>query len=74
MLDVSNKKRENKETRYYIDIDLQSLEIIRWDYDQRSDLVNDEFDNPYHYRVFISRGQYNKLEKKYHKVTYGPVD
>ena len=56
-----------------MDVNLQTLEIIKWDYDQIVDLVAFEFDNPYHYRVYISRGQFNKLEKRYHEVTYGPV-
>ena len=76
-IDTPNKKTmakpQNKETRYYIDIDLRTLEIIKWDYDQRSDLITHEFDNPYHYRVYTSKGQYNKLEKRYHQVTYGPL-
>ena len=66
-------KPENKETRYFIDLNLQTLEVIKWDYGQRSDLVVHEFNNPFYYRVFISRGQYNKLEKKYHQVSYGPL-
>ena len=46
----------------YIDLDLRTRKIINWDYDQRDNLVQ-ELAEPYQ-RVFITKGQYNKLEMK----------
>jgi len=57
------KKKEDKETRYYIDLDLRTRKILNWDYDQRDKLVQ-KLENPAHQRVFITKGQYNKLEQK----------
>ncbi len=57
------KKREDKDTRYYIDLDLRTRKILSWDYDQRDKLVQ-ILANPCHQRVFITKGQYNKLEQR----------
>ncbi len=57
------KKKEDKETRYYIDLDLRTQKILNWDYDQRNKLVQ-KLENPAHQRVFITKGQYNKLEQR----------
>ena len=57
------KKKEDKETRYYVDLDLRKRKILNWNYDQRDKLVQD-LENPAHQRVFITKGQYNKLEKR----------
>jgi len=57
------KKTKDKNTRYYIDLDLKTRKIINWDYGQR-DKLSQELTNPSHQRVFITKGQYNKLEKK----------
>jgi len=40
------KKTEDKNTRYYIDLDLRTRKIINWDYDQRDNLVQ-ELAEPY---------------------------
>ena len=56
-------KKEDKETRYYIDLDLKALKILDWDYDQRDRLAQ-VLDNPSHQRVFVTKGQYNKLVER----------
>lgn len=56
-------KKQDKETRYYIDLDLENNSIIQIDYDQRQNIVQ-ELPNISHKRVFITKGQYNKLVKK----------
>lgn len=58
------KKKEDRETRYYIDLDLKTREILTWDYDNRYDLAGQELANPFHHRIFLTKGQYNKLEQK----------
>ncbi len=54
------KKPEDKDTRYYIDLDLKTMDIIGWDYGQREDLVLEKQIKP-KVRIFITRGQYKKL-------------
>jgi hypothetical protein len=58
------KKKEDKNTRYFIDLDLEERKILNWDYDQRDILILHKFTNPNHYRIFITMGQYKKLDKK----------
>ncbi len=64
------KKMEDKETRYFIDLDLRTRKILNWDYDQRNELVQ-TLESPSHQRVFITKGQYNKLEKRNQELRSG---
>ncbi|MBN1824127.1 MAG: hypothetical protein JW803_07395 [Endomicrobiales bacterium] len=57
------KKKEDNNTRYFIDLDLKKKTIIGWDYGQRHGLPQ-ELPNPRHKRIFITKGQYNKLRRK----------
>lgn len=57
------KKIEDRDTRYFIDLDLQALKIIKWDYGQR-DTLSQELSGSHQQRVFITRGQYYKLLKR----------
>jgi hypothetical protein len=59
------RKKEDRNTRYFIDLDLKTQRILNWDYDQRNKLAVQESTEPFHHRVFITKGQYNKLEKKH---------
>lgn len=63
------KKREDKETRYFIDLDLKTGKVLHWDYDQRVNLVAQKPARPSHHRIFITKGQYNKLEKKHSELS-----
>ena len=58
------KKPEDKETRYYLDLDLKTGTILGLDYDQRENLVKHRFANPSHHRVYLTKGQFNKLVQK----------
>jgi len=58
------KKKEDKDTRYFIDLDLKTRKIINWDCDQRHDLFGQELASPFYHRIFLTRGQYNKLVQK----------
>jgi hypothetical protein len=58
------KKKEDKDTRYFLDLDLKTRKILNWDYDNRYDLVRQKLASPYYHRIFLTRGQYNKLEQK----------
>ena len=55
------KKPEDKETRYYIDLDLKTMKILAWDYDHRAILLTQKMANPGQVRIYITKGQYNKL-------------
>ncbi len=55
---ISVDKSEDKEVRYYIDLDMASHKIIGWDYGQRSQLKQ-----TFTSRIFVSKGQFNKLMK-----------
>lgn len=52
-----------KNTRFYLDIDLTSKEIVNLDYDHKFEITQ-HLKNPFH-RIFISKGQYNKLLEKW---------
>ena len=36
------KKKEDKDTRYYIDLDLKARKILNWNYDQRHKLITEK--------------------------------
>ncbi len=55
-------KKIDSNTRFYIDLDIKTKTIIGWDYGQRQE-IEQELPNPNHRRIFITKGQYNKLEK-----------
>ncbi len=57
------KKTEDGNTRYYLDLDLKRRVILNWDYDQR-DRLSQVLPDPSHHRVFLTKGQYNKLRNK----------
>jgi hypothetical protein len=57
------KKTEDENTRYYLDLDLKRRVVLNWDYDQR-DGLSQELADPFHHRVFLTKGQYNKLQNK----------
>jgi hypothetical protein len=54
------KKYEGSSTRYFIDLDLKQQRILNWDYGDKN-FLSQELSDPDLHRVFISRGQYNKL-------------
>lgn len=53
-------KNIDSDTRYYIDIDVREKKVIGWDYGQRQELEQ-ELPEPDSRRIFITKGQYNKL-------------
>jgi hypothetical protein len=56
-------KAIDSDTRFYIDIDLKTKKVIGWDYGQRQELKQ-ELPDPNHCRIFVTKGQYNKLDKE----------
>ncbi len=57
-------KKEDKDTRYFIDLDLRTRKVLAWDYGNRHHLALQDPEQPFHHRVFLSKGQFNKLVKK----------
>lgn len=63
---INNKPHLTKivdsNTRFYIDINKKTRLVIGWGFGQRQELLQ-VLKNPSHRRVFITKGQYNKLEE-----------
>jgi len=55
------KEVEDKNTRYYIDLDLETSQIIGCDYGQREELALEKVEKP-RVRIYITKGQFNKLQ------------
>lgn len=51
----------NDDTRYFIEIDLGRLKIIRCGFDQKQYLDKGHQNNAGVHRLFITKGQYNKF-------------
>ncbi|HMU85701.1 MAG TPA: hypothetical protein PKE49_01510 [Leptospiraceae bacterium] len=64
-------EKEDSNTRYFIDIDLLSRKIIQISYAQRQGLPQD-LPLPAQ-RVFITKGQFKKLQKKRDLVETKPA-
>jgi hypothetical protein len=60
------KQRDKNPTYCFIDIDLKSRQIVGWG-TERKDTVEVHLTSGYH-RVFLTKGQYNKLERQLGKV------
>lgn len=58
-------KTEDENTRYYLDVDLDSERIIKWDYDHKGKLAEESLSDPNQHRIFLTKGQYHKLVRKY---------
>lgn len=54
-------KLQDKNTRYFVEIDLSSLALKRCDYDQKENLDKGRQSDPTTHRLFITKGQYTKL-------------
>lgn len=57
----TNRKSDLDKLYYYVDIELRTRKIIGWGSEPKSE-VEVELSTGYH-RIFVSKGQFNKLEK-----------
>lgn len=57
-------KVQNSDTRYFIDIELKTLKVVSNGYDQKQNLDNGRQTNPKLHRLFLTKGQYNKLVER----------
>lgn len=53
-------KIENRNTRYYIDINTKTNKVIGWDFGDKFDLIK-EPEAEGMVRIFITKGQFKKL-------------
>ncbi len=65
---------ENDDTRYFIEIDLDSLEIIRVGSDQKQNLDKGQQKNSGIHRLFLTKGQYNKFVGRCESELQGVLD
>lgn len=54
-------KKQDRDTRYFIDVNMETMQILQWDYDQKQYLVTCKPPSPEIHRVFLTLGQYNKF-------------
>lgn len=54
-------KIQDKDTRYYVEIDLNNLKIIRCGFGQKEDLNKGRQNDPGIHRLFLTKGQYAKF-------------
>ncbi|MEM8486389.1 MAG: hypothetical protein AAF564_12630 [Bacteroidota bacterium] len=64
------QKPKDKDTRHYLDLDLRTQSVIKWDYGNKYEIAKPDFENPFHHRLFISEGQYNKIVRRYHELMF----
>lgn len=55
-------KKQDKDTRYYIDLDIKEKKILNCDYNQK-EKITQKLSKPNQRRIFLTKGQYNKLIK-----------
>lgn len=54
---------EDKDTRYYLDIDLATKTIIEWSFGPKDKLAVNLAGKSMH-RIFLTKGQYQKITSK----------
>ncbi len=52
---------QNIDTRYFIEIDLNTLKVVHNDFEQKENLDKGRQNNPNMHRLFLTKGQYNKF-------------
>ncbi len=52
---------QDDDTRYFVEIDLQTLQITKCSYDQKENLDKGHQTNSAIHRLFLTKGQYNKF-------------
>ncbi|MDD3648093.1 MAG: hypothetical protein PHS44_06380 [Candidatus Dojkabacteria bacterium] len=60
-------RKENKDTRYFVDLDLERRKIVTFGYGNRYE-IEQKLEDEKCIRIFITKGQYNKLEKKQSEI------
>ncbi len=55
------EKKTDRETGYFIDLELKKRAILKWHCAQRHDQVGQELASPFYHRIYLTRGQFHKL-------------
>jgi hypothetical protein len=53
--------KQNRDRRYFIDIELKTLKVINYGYDHKKSLDKGRQTDPKSHRLFLTKGQYNKF-------------
>ena len=57
-------KTQDKDTRYFVDIELSTLKIIRCGFEQKQNLNKGRQTDPKIHRLFTTPGQFNKFRER----------
>lgn len=55
---------ENNDTRYFVEIELASLKIVKVAFDEKQSLEKGQQTNPLIHRLFVTKGQYHKFVER----------
>jgi hypothetical protein len=56
---------EDSDTRYFLEIDLKNLRIIKCSFDQKQNLDKGRQSSLSHHRLFLTKGQYKKFVQRF---------
>ena len=65
-------RMRDKDTRYFIEVDLESLKVVRCAYDRKQNLDKGRQPDPTRHRLFLTEGQYNLFVSRC-SAELGPV-
>lgn len=54
----------DKDTQYFIEINLKNLKIIKCSFDQKNNLNKGRQNDPAIHRLFLTKGQYSKFVER----------
>jgi hypothetical protein len=63
------KKQEDKNTRYFIEVDLRNMKVANLDFGDKYFLANQESHDAKLHRIYLTKGQYHKFIEKVNKKT-----
>ncbi len=52
---------QDKDTRYFIDIEIATLKVTNYGFDHKNNLDKGRQSDPKFHRLFLTKGQYNKF-------------
>lgn len=55
------KPKTDRDTRYFIDIDLKKMRVLGWGQGNRHQLIEEPPLGVHHRRLFLTQGQFHKL-------------
>lgn len=56
---------QNKDTRYFVDIEIKTRQIVGSGYDQKQNLDKGRQNIPKQHRLFLTKGQYNRFVERF---------